>query len=246
MIPLRDDVRGQSLPVVTTTLIAVNLAVYFYELALGAGTAIGARGPTDALVQDFGAMPCRLSGACASLDDFPSPVVTIFTSMFMHSRNPLHVVGNMLYLWIFGDNVEDALGHGRFFVFYLLAGVGAAIAQTLSAPHSAVPMIGASGAVSGVLAAYVLLFPYASILTLVGFAFVWRFVHIPAMAMIGFWIVMQFLFGYLTVSASTRGAESGGVAWFAHIGGFLTGVVLLFLLRRSKSARAEARILRCL
>ena len=156
----------------------------------------------------------------------------------MHSLNPMHVVGNMVYLWIFGDNVEDTLGHGRFFVFYLLAGAVAAITQTLSAPRSAVPMIGASGAVSAVLGAYVVLFPYATILTLVGFAFFWRFVHIPAVVMIGFWVIMQVLFGYLTVSASTRGAESGGVAWFAHIGGFLAGVVLLFLLRPRRSARS--------
>jgi membrane associated rhomboid family serine protease len=158
--------------------------------------------------------------------------------MFMHSLNPLHVAGNMLYLWIFGDNVEDALGHGRFLVFYLLAGVAAALAQTLSAPRSAVPIIGASGAVNAVLGAYALLFPYASILTLVGFAFFWRFVHIPAMLVIGFWVVLQLLFGYLTVSASARGAESGGVAWFAHIGGFLAGVVLLLLLRPRRSVQA--------
>jgi len=147
------------------------------------------------------------------------------------------VTGNMLYLWIFGDNVEDTLGHGRFLIVYLLAGVGAALMQTLSAPRSVVPMIGASGAVSGVLGAYLLLFPYATILTVVGFAFFWRFVHIPAMAVIGLWIVIQLLFGYLTVSASTRGAESGGVAWFAHIGGFLVGAVLLLLLRPRTSGR---------
>src|SRR5262249_45070431 len=140
--------------------------------------------------------------------------------------------------WIFGDNVEDTLGHGRFFVFYLLAGAAAAVTQTLSAPRSAGPMIGASGGVSAVLGAYLLLFSYATILTLLGFAFFWRFVHIPAVVMIGFWVVMQVLFGYLTVSASTRGAESGGVAWFAHIGGFLAGVVLLSLLQPRRSARS--------
>src|SRR5262249_59450363 len=145
----------------------------------------------------------------------------------------------MLYLWIFGDNVEGTRGHGRFLVFYLLAGGGAAIAQTLSAPRSMVPMIGASGAVSGVLGAYVLLFPYATIITLVGFAFFWRFVHIPALIVIGFWIVLQLLFGYLTVSASTRGAESGGVAWFAQIGGVLAGVGVLLLLLPRASAEPE-------
>jgi membrane associated rhomboid family serine protease len=238
VIPLRDDIPSRSVPLVTIALIVLNMLVYLYELSLGVGAESGGARAAEALVLDFGATPCRLSGVCAAPDDFPSPAATVFTSMFMHSLNPIHVAGNMLYLWIFGDNVEDALGHGRFFVFYVLAGVAAAVLQTLSAPRSAVPMIGASGAVSGVLGAYVLLFPYASILTLVGFAFFWRFVHIPAMVMIGFWVVLQLLFGYLTVSASTRGAESGGVAWFAHIGGFLAGVLLLLLLRPRRSARA--------
>ncbi len=236
MIPLRDDIPSRSVPVVTIVLIVLNALVYLYEVSLGAGAGdVGDPGAVRAFMFEFGATPCRLSGACVGIDDFPSPLVTVFTSMFMHSLNPIHVAGNMLYLWIFGDNIEDSLGHGRFLVFYLLAGVGAAISQTLIAPRSAVPMIGASGAVSGVLAAYVLLFPYATILTLVGFAFFWRFVHIPAMVIIGFWVVMQLLFGYLTMSASTRGAESGGVAWFAHIGGFLAGAVLLFLLRPRRS-----------
>jgi len=233
VIPLKDDVPSRSVPVVTMVLIGLNVLVYLYEFSLGAG------GPAaiEAFVHEFGATPCRLTGACAGLDDFPSPLVTVLTSMFMHSINPLHIIGNMLYLWIFGDNVEDALGHGRFLVFYLLAGLAAAVAQTLTAPRSHVPMIGASGAVSGVLGAYVILFPYASIRTLVGIAVFWRVVHIPAMVMIGFWIVLQLLYGFLTVSASTGGAETGGVAWFAHIGGFLAGVVLLFLLRPRTSAR---------
>ena len=238
MIPLRDDVASRSVPVVTIGLIVLNVLVYLYELSLGAGSGASAgSGAAEAFVVEFGARPCQLSGSCMALDDFPGPVVTLFTSMFMHSLNPVHVTGNMLYLWIFGDNVEDTLGHGRFLIVYLLAGVGAALMQTLSAPHSVVPMIGASGAVSGVLGAYLLLFPYATILTVVGFAFFWRFVHIPAMAVIGLWIVIQLLFGYLTVSASTRGAESGGVAWFAHIGGFLVGAVLLLLLRPRTSGR---------
>ncbi len=177
MIPLRDDVPSRSVPLVTIALIVLNVLVYLYEVSLG----VGGDGAAKAFIFEFGAMPCRLTGACAGLDDFPSPLVTVFTSMFMHSLNPMHVIGNMLYLWIFGDN---------------------------------------------------------SILTLVGFAFFWRFVHVPAMVMIGFWVLMQLLLGYLTVSASTGGAEIGGVAWFAHIGGFLTGVVLLFLLRPRRSARS--------
>ena len=199
MIPLRDDVASRSVPVVTIGLIVLNVLVYLYELSLGAGSGASAgSGAAEAFVVEFGARPCQLSGSCMALDDFPGPVVTLFTSMFMHSLNPVHVTGNMLYLWIFGDNVEDTLGHGRFLIVYLLAGVGAALMQTLSAPRSVVPMIGASGAVSGVLGAYLLLFPYATILTVVGFAFFWRFVHIPAMAVIGLWIVIQLLFSYLT------------------------------------------------
>jgi membrane associated rhomboid family serine protease len=238
VIPLKDDVPSRSTPVVTLTLVVLNVLVYLYQISLGLGAdPAGGPGPAEAFVREFGAMPCRLTGACARPDDFPSPGVTVFTSMFMHAPNPLHVGGNMLYLWIFGDNVEDTMGHGRFLVFYLLSGVAAVVAQTLSAPRSHVPMIGASGAVSGVLGAYLILFPYASILTLVMFGFFWRFVQIPAMVVLGFYIVLQLLSGYLSVSASTGGAEIGGVAWFAHIGGFLAGVVLLFLLRPRRSAR---------
>ncbi|HEV8586524.1 MAG TPA: rhomboid family intramembrane serine protease [Methylomirabilota bacterium] len=238
MIPLRDDVPSRSTPVVTIALVALNVLVYLYEVSLAMGET-GGPAAAHAFILEFGATPCRLTGACAGLDDFPSPMVTVFSSMFMHSINPMHVVGNMLYLWIFGDNVEDTLGHGRFLVFYLLAGVAAAVGQTLAAPRSSVPMVGASGAVSGVLGAYVILFPYASILTLVTFGFFWKMVHIPALVILGFYIVMQLLFAFLTVSASTGGAESGGVAWFAHIGGFLAGVVLLFLLRPRKSVRQQ-------
>jgi membrane associated rhomboid family serine protease len=237
MIPLKDDVPSRSAPVVTIALVVLNVLVYLYQLSLGVGGDTAGPGAAEAFVHEFGVTPCRLTGACASPDDFPSPVVTVFTSMFMHSLNPLHVGGNMLYLWIFGDNVEDTLGHGRFLLFYLFSGVAAAAAQTAIAPRSHVPMVGASGAVSGVLGAYLILFPYASILTLLMFGFFWRFVQVPAMVVLGFWIVLQLLNGYLSVSASTGGAEIGGVAWFAHIGGFLAGVVLLFLLRPRRSAR---------
>jgi membrane associated rhomboid family serine protease len=237
MIPLRDDVASRSAPVVTVVLIALNLAAYVYQVLLGLGVDGGGRGAAEAFIFEFGATPCRLTGAC-DRGDFPSPYVTIFTSMFLHG-SPLHVGGNMLYLWIFGDNIEDALGHARFLGFYLLAGVAAAVAQTLTSPTSAIPMIGASGAVSGVLGAYLLLFPYATILSLVVFGFFVRTVHVPAVIVLGFWIVLQLINGWLTVSASAMGrGESGGVAWFAHIGGFLAGMVLLLLFRPRTSRRA--------
>ena len=234
MIPLKDDVPSRSVPVVTIGLIALNVLVFLYQFSLG----VDARGPgagaAEGFIMEFGLVPCRLTGGCLGLEDFPSPVITIFTSMFLHG-GITHVGGNMLYLWIFGDNVEDTLGHGRFLLFYLAVGVAAAVAQVMLNSASRVPMVGASGAISGILGAYLLLFPYATILTLLILGFFVRFIHVPAMVMIGFWVVMQLLFGYLTVSASTRGAESGGVAWFAHIGGFLAGVVLLFLLRPRRS-----------
>ena len=236
MIPLKDDVPSRSVPIVTLVLIAMNVAAYIYQLSLAFAVDAGGRAAAEAFVFEFGATPCRLTATC-DRGDFPSPYVTVFTSMFLHG-SPLHVAGNMLYLWIFGDNVEDALGHGRFLLFYLLSGVAAAAAQTITGPTSTIPMIGASGAVSGVLGAYLLLFPYATILTLMIFGFFVRSVHIPAVIVLGFWIVLQLINGWLTMSASAMGrGESGGVAWFAHIGGFLAGMLLLLLFRPRPSRR---------
>jgi membrane associated rhomboid family serine protease len=186
---------------------------------------------------EFGLVPCRLTGGCPAPDDFPSPLATVFTSMFLHG-SWFHLGGNMLYLWIFGDGVEDTLGHGRFLAFYLVSGTAAALVQAYLNPASQVPMVGASGAISGVLGAYLVLFPYATVLTLVMFGFFVRFLRVPALIVLGFWIVVQLLNGYITFSAQGTGrGESGGVAWFAHIGGFLAGVLLLFLLRPRQSAR---------
>jgi len=237
MLPLKDDIPSRSVPVVTVGLIAMNLLAFMYQFSLsGEGPGGGGRAAQE-LVLEFGLIPCRLTGQCRDALGMPSPFVTVFTSMFLHG-GLFHVGGNMLYLWIFGNNVEDTLGHGRFLVFYLTAGAVAAVGQTLVSPTSHIPMIGASGAVSGVLGAYLLLFPYATILTLVTFGFFIRFLHVPAMIVLGFWIVVQLLNGYITFSAQASGrAESGGVAWFAHIGGFLAGLLLLFLLRPRRSAR---------
>ncbi len=234
MIPLKDDVPSQSPPVVTVLLIALNVVAFLYQMSLEFGGPAIPRGgmpPAEAFVFEFGVIPCRLTGSCPA--DFPTPLLTIFTSMFLHG-GLFHIAGNMLYLWIFGNNVEDTLGHGRFLLFYLLSGVAAAVGQTMVSPTSTVPMIGASGAVSGVLGAYLLLFPYATILTLITFGFFIRFVHIPAIIVLGFWIVVQFANGFL--SLGMRG-EGGGVAWFAHVGGFVAGLALLFILRPRRSRR---------
>jgi membrane associated rhomboid family serine protease len=234
MIPLKDDVPSQTIPVVTLAVIGLNVAVFFYQLSLQMGMDPGAQRAAQDFVIEFGVVPCRLTGRCRILEDFPHPVLTIFTSMFLHG-GLLHLGGNMLYLWIFGNNVEDSLGHGRFAAFYLASGLAAAGAQTIINPGSTIPMVGASGAVSGVLGAYFLLFPYSTVLTLVTFGFFWRFIHLPAMIVLGLWIVLQFLSGYLSLSVAS-GVE-GGVAFFAHIGGFIAGMVLLFVLRPRRSRR---------
>ena len=231
MIPLKDDVPSSSFPFVTIGLIVLNVLVFLYQASIGMGSERAA----EAFIMEFGAVPCRVTGACAVPGDFPPPIATIFTSMFMHG-GLFHVAGNMLYLWIFGDNVEDTLGHGRFLLFYLLSGVAAAAAQVVMNPDSRVPMVGASGAVSGVLGAYLILFPYARVLVLLIFGFFFRIVRWPASIVLGFWIVVQFLNGLITVSVAAGGA-AGGTAWFAHIGGFLAGIVLLFLMRPRRTGR---------
>jgi membrane associated rhomboid family serine protease len=223
VFPLKDDNPTRITPVITVGLIVLNVLVYAYQFLLAAGGPGGER-EFQAFIQEFGLVPCRLTGACHGPVDLPSPTLTIFSSMFMHG-NLFHIGGNMLYLWIFGNNVEDTLGHGRFLAFYLLSGIAAALAQTAIGPGSEVPMVGASGAVSGVLGAYLLLFPRAHVTTLIVLGFFWRLVDIPAMIVLGFWIVLQVLNGLGSFGAS------GGVAFFAHIGGFLAGMGLLFVLR---------------
>ena len=235
MIPLKDDIPSTSLPFVTIGIIVANVLVFLYQLSLCASGEPDAAQAAEQFVFEFGAIPCRLTGACAVPDTFPHPAVTVLSSMFIHG-GVFHIAGNMLYLWIFGDNVEDTIGHGRFLLFYLLCGVVAAVAQAAVSPTSGVPMVGASGAISGILGAYLLLFPYARILTLIIVMFFVRFIYVPAVFVLGFWIVVQFLSGLLTFSLAA-GRETGGVAWFAHIGGFLGGMALLFVLRPQRASR---------
>jgi membrane associated rhomboid family serine protease len=224
VIPLKDDLPTRATPVVTMFVMALNVLVYLYQASLQIGGSPEGAAAAQAFAMEFGLVPCRLAGACHGGDEWPSPVFTIFSSMFLHG-SVFHIAGNMLYLWIFGNNVEETLGHGRFMVFYLASGVAAAAAQTLVDSRSDVPMIGASGAVSGVLGAYLLLFPHANVLTLVILGFFWRMVRIPALLVLGFWMVVQILSGLGSLGAG------GGVAWFAHIGGFLAGMGLLLVLR---------------
>jgi membrane associated rhomboid family serine protease len=217
MIPLRDINPRRRFPLITLVLILLNVLVFVYELLLPSEYAL------NSLVFTWGLVPYRL----VQLD--PRAIVTIFTSMFMHSGF-MHIIGNMLYLWIFGDNIESALGSFRFIVFYLLCGVGAAMGQVLINPVSEIPMIGASGAISGVLGAYLLLYPRAEVETLVILGYFVRLVRMPALVVLGFWIILQLFSGLASLGMDA----SGGVAFFAHVGGFVTGLVLVLLLRRRR------------
>jgi membrane associated rhomboid family serine protease len=217
MIPLRDLNPRRRFPLVTLVLILLNVVVFVYELLLPSENAL------NAMMFRWGLVPTRLmqGGALA--------IVTIFTSMFMHSGF-MHIIGNMLYLWIFGDNIESALGSFRFTLFYLLCGVGAALGQVLMDPASEVPMIGASGAISGVMGAYLVLYPRVQVETLLFLGYFVRLVRIPAIVVLGMWIVTQLLSGLASLGTSA----SGGVAVFAHIGGFVAGLVLVLLFRRPR------------
>jgi membrane associated rhomboid family serine protease len=233
MLPLKDNIPSRTTPIVTVGLIAANVVVFLYQFSLQLGGDPGTLRAAQEFIFEFGAVPCRITQRCVQADR-PHAMVTLVTSMFLHG-GLFHVGGNMLYLWIFGDNVEDTLGHLRFLLFYLGTGATAALAQTAVNPASAVPMVGASGAVSGVLGAYLLLFPYASISTLIAFGFFIRFVQLPAILVLGFWIVVQLLSGYITWGSTT--GEGGGVAWFAHVGGFVAGMMLLFVMRPRRRGR---------
>jgi membrane associated rhomboid family serine protease len=229
VIPLYDDLPTRRFPWMTVTLIVANVLVFVYELALsGAGV-----GRLDAFYFRAGFVPYEVS----HLVDVPPPDVvpppfTILTSMFVH-EGWLHIAGNMLFLWIFGNNVEDAMGRVRYLGFYVLCGVGAALAQTAIMPDSSVPNIGASGAIAGVLGAYIMLYPRARVLTLVPvFLFFFPIVMLPAWVVIGAWFVLQLFEGVLSLGA----AAGGGIAFFAHVGGFVAGVLLvsLFVRRRPR------------
>ena len=223
MIPLKDDNPSRSVPVVTLLLIAANLAIFAYEVTLPSAA-------LQALILDLGAVPSSfgLHNLPASLGG-GIPWLTLITSMFLHG-GILHLGGNMLYLWIFGDNVEDAFGHLRFVIFYLLCGMAASLLQIAAMPSSSIPLVGASGAIAGVLGAYVLLYPAARIRTLIILIFFIRIVPIPALFVLGLWFLMQ----VLSVPASGR----SGVAFIAHIGGFLTGMLLMGLFVRRGRKRA--------
>ena len=219
MIPLRDVIPSRTTPYVTIGLIVVNVLVFLYESTLDERS-------LEAFVLYFGLVPAAFSW------------VAVLTSMFVHG-GLLHAGGNMLFLWIFGDNVEDRTGHGRFLVFYLLCGVAAALAQTAMSPNSVTAMVGASGAVAGVMGAYFVLYPRSRIVTLLPIFFFFQIIEVPAIVFLGFWFVLQFISGVGSIAAATGGEPAGGVAFWAHVAGFVAGLGGVFVFRRPERQRVE-------
>jgi membrane associated rhomboid family serine protease len=230
VLPIGDELQGRvRTPYVTYTLIAINVVIFFVEFLL-----------PEAALQDFitrwGAIPAQISQG--------QDLYGLISSMFLHG-GWLHIISNMLFLFVFGDNVEDAMGHVRYLIFYFLCGIVAGLAQVLINPASTIPLIGASGAISGVLGAYIVLFPHGRIRSLVFLGYFVTVIMVPAWAQIGLWIVLQFINGILSLGA--RMGETGGVAFWAHVGGFVAGAVLVFLFRdrsavdRQRAARTGGR-----
>ncbi len=218
MIPLRDENPSGLKPIVNYTFIGLCVLTFLWQLSYGPAQ--------QAVIYAFALIPSVLFGyehLPADLAVVP-PGVTLLTSMFMHG-GWMHLIGNMLYLWIFGDNVEDAMGHVKFVVFYLLCGLAAALTQALPDPHSNIPMLGASGAISGVLGAYLLLYPHARVLVLIPLGFFSRLMHLPASIVLSLWFALQFL-------SNLFSSGGGGVAFRAHIGGFVAGLLLVAVFKR--------------
>ncbi|HEX4997380.1 MAG TPA: rhomboid family intramembrane serine protease [Terriglobia bacterium] len=217
MFPFRDNIPSRTFPFVTIALILINTGVFLYELSLGSGL--------GEFLRRFGLVPEHAAQLVSARTGLSSVAIPYLTSMFLHG-GWFHLIGNMWYLWIFGDNVEDRLGHFKFIVFYLLCGLAAGATHTVLNLHSSIPSVGASGAIAGVLGAYVVSYPFARVSTFVVIIIFFQVVEIPAIIVLGFWFVMQFL--------QANGGAASGVAWWAHIGGFIAGIALLFLMAGRK------------
>jgi membrane associated rhomboid family serine protease len=230
MIPYaasEDDEAMQIVPWTNYTLIAVNFLVFFYELAVGAqGTAALTR-----LINDFSLVPCEYTSQCAVYPGTPTPFwLTLFTSMFLHA-GWAHILGNMLYLWVFGSHIERSMGHLRYLLFYFACGLGANALEIATSATSNVPGLGASGAIAGVLGAYLVLYPTSSVRTLLPISWILIPIRLPAWVLIAGWFLLQLVSGIASLSSDAATA-AGGVAYWAHVGGFVTGVVLIWLFRQ--------------
>lgn len=222
MIPVGDEIPSRRVPLVTWGLITANAVIFLWELLLGP--------EIDQFFMRWGAVPAFITHPVR----YPWAPLTLLTSMFLHA-GWTHFVGNMLYLGIFGDNVEDALGRIWYLLFYLAAGVAAGLTQVMVAPSSTIPGVGASGAIAGVLAVYLVLYPHAPVRVLVPGFYMMRIARIPALIVLGFWFIIQLFNGFLSLGTATM--ATGGVAWFAHIGGFVAGLTVGLFARGTRSRR---------
>lgn len=223
MFPLRDTIRSRTFPVVNYLIIAVNVLVFVLESSMGPRR-------FELFISSFGMMPYRLLGHLSL-----AQLLTVFTSMFLHG-GWFHVISNMWALYIFGDNIEDRVGHGRYLLFYLLCGVGAALAHIATDPSSTVPVVGASGAISGIMGAYIVLFPRSRIIALVPVLFLPWLIQIPAVVFVGIWFLSQLFNGLFSLADAAVGTY-GGIAWWAHIGGFLVGFLLIKAFAKQQAYR---------
>jgi membrane associated rhomboid family serine protease len=223
MIPIRGQIPTGRVPFVNYILIAANIFVFILQYLAGANQ--------DALIYQFALIPAAFTGGL----NFGN-ISDIFTSMFMHA-GLAHLGGNMLYLWIFGDNVEDSMGHGRFLLFYLIGGLVASLAHIFTNPASQIPTVGASGAIAAVLGAYLVLYPNSKVLTIIPLGFLLRMTMLPAAIVLGLWFVLQLFSGVISMG----GPDVGGVAFWAHIGGFVTGVILAKIFAKKRYADTIVR-----
>jgi membrane associated rhomboid family serine protease len=234
MIPIRQTLPQHATPVVNRTLVAVNVAIFIAMLFLGQ--------QAEVLINTLGFIPARLANPAADGVTRLEVAGTLITSLFLHG-GVVHLLGNMIYLWVFGGPVEDALGHTRYLIFFILCGVVGSLAHTMIFPRSAVPSIGASGSIAGVLGAFLVLRPRARIITLFPLVFYWAMAEIRAVVFLPIWFAMQFFSGFLALAAAARTTEVVGVAWWAHVGGFVFGAVVgvaARVLARRGSAGAPA------
>lgn len=229
LIPIRDDNPTRRFPIVTVSLLLINFAIFIYMFTLPSESAL------NEFVTRYSLIPRSIlqaaTGQMVTANSLQPVYLTLITSMFLHG-GILHIASNMLYLWIFGNNVEDFLGRVKFIVFYLVSGIAGSFMQMALDPASPIPNLGASGAISGVLAAYLILYPGARVLTILPILFFIQIIRIPALVLIGFWFILQLFSGLFTI-----GNTGGGVAYFAHIGGFLAGLVMTILLARRRPRR---------
>ena len=228
MIPIRHTLPPRTTPVVNRAIVIANAIVFLTQIVLGHRT--------ETLINIFGFVPARLINPAAYGYSMFEVAITLVTSLFLHGGF-VHLIGNMIYLWVFGGVVEDALGHFRYFLFFIVCGTIGSLTHTMLFPHSTVPSIGASGSIAGILGAFLVLRPKARIVTLLPLVVYWAMVEIRAVIFLPIWFAMQFFNGFLSIAAAHRTQEVNGIAWWAHVGGFIFGVAVGAMARRSRRER---------